>query len=61
MNSLLRDLTYNWHDRLWRSSYLHNSIFNLKHSETGAKVPRVTAGSGSIYEAVETLACLNIV
>ncbi|KAM3579719.1 AAA ATPase midasin [Umbelopsis sp. WA50703] len=61
MTSLLRDLTYNWHDRLWRSSYLHNSIFNLKNSETGAKVPQVTAGSGSIYEAVETLACLNIV
>ncbi|KAH8552549.1 hypothetical protein BGW37DRAFT_289741 [Umbelopsis sp. PMI_123] len=58
--SLLRDISSNWHSRLWRNSYLHNGVFNLTNSEAGAKIPHVTPGSGSLYEAVETLTCLNI-
>jgi len=58
--SLLRDISSNWHRRLWRNSYLHNSVFNLKNSEVGAKIPHVTAGPSSLYQAIESLTCFNI-
>jgi hypothetical protein len=81
--SLLRDISSNWHSRLWRNSYLHDGVFNLTNNEKGSKVsngfhlwsssasldhnanfiiqiPNVTPGSSALYQAVETLACLNI-
>ncbi|KAL7319508.1 AAA ATPase midasin [Mucor circinelloides] len=56
---MVQDAAYTYHQRLWRSSVFQKNLFQLTPSEEEVDLG-ITEGSLSLFESVETLACLNI-
>ncbi|KAG1087252.1 hypothetical protein G6F42_020675 [Rhizopus arrhizus] len=56
---MVQDAAYTYHQRLWRSSMFQKNLFQLTPSEEEVDLG-ITEGSLSLFESVETLACLNI-
>ncbi|KAI9260402.1 hypothetical protein EDC94DRAFT_542138 [Helicostylum pulchrum] len=56
---MVQDAAYTYHQRLWRSSVYQKDLYQLTPSEEEVDLG-ITEGSLSLFESVETLACLNI-
>ncbi|KAI8077784.1 uncharacterized protein BX664DRAFT_270456, partial [Halteromyces radiatus] len=56
---LIQDAIHQWQQRLWRSSIGQSTLYQLT-SSTKEKNLTISDGSLSLFESVESLACLNI-
>ncbi|ORY99187.1 hypothetical protein BCR43DRAFT_435817, partial [Syncephalastrum racemosum] len=60
---LIQDALRTWHARLWRSSLTQKHLYELSPSQilpNKEQMPSISGGSSSLYQSVETVACLNI-
>ncbi|KAF7722956.1 AAA ATPase midasin [Apophysomyces ossiformis] len=56
---ITHDAVHNWHRRLWRSSVFQEDLYLLVPTVHDTRFV-IAEGSRSLFESVETLACLNI-
>ncbi|KAI9031012.1 hypothetical protein CLU79DRAFT_694874, partial [Phycomyces nitens] len=57
--SMVQDASHIWHRRLWRSSVFQKNLYSLIPSAKTEDLG-ISSGSLSLFESVETMACLNI-
>ncbi|KAI9314233.1 hypothetical protein BX666DRAFT_1863084, partial [Dichotomocladium elegans] len=57
---MVHDMAHVWHQRLWRLGLFHQSLYQLEPTFTPVKLV-FSEGSGSLYQGVQTMTCLNLI